>query len=175
MMRTVLPILIAATVALPAWAMASGPKDAIATASLRDGQGAVQGEARLVQTRGKVELRITARGLTPGAHGAHLHMVGTCTAPDFTSAGSHLNPHGKMHGAKNPQGSHLGDLPNIVAGTNGTGTLTVALNGSMAELEPQLFDADGTALVIHATADDYMTDPTGSSGGRVLCGALTRS
>ena len=80
-----------------------------------------------------------------------------------------------MHGAKNPQGSHLGDLPNIVVGRGGAGSLTVPLTGTGDELLAQLFDADGTALVVHASADDYMTDPTGNSGGRVLCGVLTRS
>ena len=175
-MRAALPIVIAVMVAAPAWAMGSGTANsAIASATLRDGQGAEKGDVRLVNTRGGMELRITARGLTPGEHGAHLHMVGSCTGPDFTSAGSHLNPDGKKHGARNPLGSHLGDLPNLVAASNGSGTLTVPLTGTAEELAAQLFDADGTALVIHAGPDDYMTDPTGNSGGRILCGVLTRS
>ncbi len=90
------------------------------------------------------------------------------------SAGGHLNPHGKQHGMENPQGSHLGDLPNLSIGADGKGSFSVPLNGSPAEIEALLFDADGTALVVHAKPDDYRTDPSGNSGPRIACGVLTR-
>lgn len=101
-------------------------------------------------------------------------MTGRCEGPAFTSAGGHLNPGEKQHGTLNPAGSHTGDLPNLNIVSNGAGTLSVELSGTRAELEAALFDADGTALVIHATADDYKTDPTGNSGARIACGVLTR-
>ena len=119
-------------------------------------------------------ISIAAVGLAPGAHGVHLHSVGTCDAPGFVSAGSHLNPHGKQHGSANPAGSHLGDLPNLVVGADGAGTITAKLGDSRAEIEAALYDADGTALVIHASSDDYLTDPSGNSGPRIACAVLKR-
>ena len=114
-------------------------------------------------------------GLSPGAHGVHLHTTGSCTAPDFASAGAHLNPGGHQHGTSNPAGPHLGDLPNITVGSAGTGTVSATLSGTREDVLARLFDADGTAVVVHANADDYRTDPSGNSGGRIACGVLTRS
>ena len=118
---------------------------------------------------------IAVVGLSPGVHGVHLHMTGACDAPEFTSAGGHLNPGGHQHGSDNPAGAHLGDLPNVTVGNAGTGTVTATLPGSREAVLAQLFDADGTAIVVHANADDYRTDPSGNSGGRIACGVLTRS
>ena len=115
---------------------------------------------------------LNVTGMPAGEHGAHLHTVGRCDAPDFTTAGGHLNPLGKKHGTHNPQGSHLGDLPNLVVAADGTGSLTIPLAGTAAELEASLFDGDGTAIVVHAGPDDYMTDPAGNSGGRIACGVF---
>lgn len=146
----------------------------LASATLKAADGAPRGKAWIAQRNGRWELKVEASGVAPGAHGVHLHTVGKCEAPDFSTAGGHLNPHGKMHGTANPQGPHLGDLPNLIAGTDGKGTLTAGLTGSAAELTAALFDADGTAVVIHAGPDDNRTDPSGNSGGRVACGVLTR-
>ncbi|MCW1429143.1 superoxide dismutase family protein [Novosphingobium sp. JCM 18896] len=146
----------------------------LASATLRAADGTPRGKAWIANRNGHWDLKVEAIGVAPGAHGVHLHTVGKCDAPDFTSAGGHLNPHGKMHGTANPQGPHLGDLPNLIAGTDGKGTLTAGLTGSAAELNAALFDADGTAVVIHAGPDDNRTDPSGNSGGRVACGVLTR-
>jgi Cu-Zn family superoxide dismutase len=145
-----------------------------ASATLLSGDGSARGSVTFHAIAGKLELKLDAEGLAPGTHGVHLHTAGSCTAPDFASAGPHLNPHGKMHGTDNPQGSHLGDLPNVTAGADGKATLVATLQGSAADAETQLFDADGTAIVIHATADDYRTDPSGNSGGRIACGVLLR-
>ena len=122
----------------------------------------------------RVSITVTGQGIPEGPHGLHLHMIGRCDAPGFTSAGAHLNPAGHQHGSGNPQGSHLGDLPNLVADGNGDGTVTFDLPAPRAEAEAALFDADGTAIVIHASADDYRTDPTGNSGARIACGVLKR-
>lgn len=165
----------AAITVLGGCATAAKPTETIlATADLRSTGGIAAGKATLVAIGGTVELRIAATGLAAGTHGVHLHTAGNCTAPDFASAGGHLNPHARMHGRDNPQGSHLGDLPNLVAGPDGKAASSVPLAGTLADLESQLFDSDGTALVVHAAADDYRTDPSGNSGGRLICGVLTR-
>jgi Cu-Zn family superoxide dismutase len=111
-------------------------------------------------------------GLSPGAHGIHLHAVGKCEPPGFTSAGGHLNPFAKEHGMENPAGSHLGDLPNLDVSADGTATMSFPLGLSPRALQTQMFDGDGTAIVIHAGPDDYRTDPSGNSGGRVACGVF---
>lgn len=151
------------------------PTASIGKADLQLANGAPAGRAVLTVKGEKITLSLAALGIAPGAHGTHLHMVGSCIAPSFTSAGSHLNPSGHQHGMDNPNGSHLGDLPNLVIEGRGAGTLSAELRGSRAEVEAALFDADGTAIVIHAAADDYKSDPTGNSGSRIACGVLTRS
>lgn len=141
--------------------------------TLANGQGA--GTAKVTGKGDHLTLEIAVSGVTEGPHGIHLHTAGRCDAADFTTAGGHLNPHGKKHGADNPEGSHFGDLPNIQVGANGEGVLKTDLHGTRAEILSELFDADGTAVVLHAGPDDYKTDPAGNSGGRIACGVLTRS
>jgi Cu-Zn family superoxide dismutase len=170
-------LLVAPIVLLPACAQADTPRSTPApaiSAMLAAADGAPRGTATLVAKGSTAQLRIDVENLPAGPHGAHIHTVGRCDAPDFTSAGPHLNPHAKMHGRDNPQGSHLGDLPNITVGADGKGSVTVALSDTWSAIEPQIFDADGAAIVIHAGADDYHTDPSGNSGGRIACGVLTR-
>jgi Cu-Zn family superoxide dismutase len=132
------------------------------------------GTAVLTAAGDLLTITVAAIDLPEGPHGLHLHSTGKCEAPGFTSAGAHLNPGGHQHGSANPQGSHLGDLPNLTADRNGAGTVRAELKGSRAEVEALLFDADGTAVVIHAAPDDYRTDPTGNSGARIACGVLSR-
>jgi len=135
-----------------------------ATAELRDAQGQVAGTAEFM-ARGPdsttVRLRVAA---ARGTRGVHLHAVGRCEAPAFSSAGPHLNPFGRQHGRRNPRGAHAGDLPNLPAGGGLEFTLAVPFDSIM--------DRDGTAVIVHANADDEMTDPSGNSGARVLCGAV---
>ncbi|HET7231398.1 MAG TPA: superoxide dismutase family protein [Longimicrobium sp.] len=119
-----------------------------------------------------VRLVVMGSGLPAGTHGTHLHAVGRCDAPQFTTAGAHLNPANRQHGMRNPQGPHLGDLPNLVIGANGQGRIETIVRGSLTPGRAPLFDADGTALVVHATADDEVTDPSGNSGARLACGVL---
>jgi Cu-Zn family superoxide dismutase len=127
------------------------------------------GTVRAWQTAGGVSLRIDAAGLPHGIHGIHVHSVGRCDPPDFASAGPHWNPLGKQHGMNNPAGPHMGDLPNVEVAANGVLGATVTVPGaSMASL----LDADGASIVIHANADDYMTDPSGNSGARIACVVL---
>lgn len=151
------------------------PASRLATVDLRSAAGTPAGTAILTAAGDRVTIAVTASGLPEGVHGVHLHTIGSCDAPAFATAGGHLNPAGHQHGTSNPAGSHLGDLPNLVVGKNGVGTLTADLRASRAEVEAALFDADGTALVIHAGPDDYRTDPSGNSGSRIACGVLNRS
>jgi len=131
--------------------------------------GQVIGSVRAWQTAGGVSFRISATGLPHGLHGIHIHTVGRCDPPDFASAGPHWNPLGKKHGLNSPAGPHAGDLPNVEVAANGVLAATVTVSGASMM---SLLDADGAALVIHANADDYMTDPSGNSGARIACAVI---
>jgi len=147
-----------------------------AMAMLAKADGTSVGMATFTPRSGGVQMTLDVKGLPPGTHGMHLHAAGTCTAPDFASAGPHWNPMHKMHGLKSPQGSHMGDLPNLIVKADGTGKLVTMIKGATPDSGAMgLFDSDGTALVIHAGPDDNVTDPSGNSGGRIACGAVTES
>lgn len=145
----------------------------LGTAQLANAEGRPVGTAVLYRRGSETTVSVTITG-TPGAiHGMHLHAVGKCEAP-FTSAGPHLNPGGHQHGKDNPQGAHLGDLPNVTIDKAGFGTASASLGLDSAAINAALFDADGTSVVLHAAADDYRTDPSGNSGARIACGVLKR-
>lgn len=156
-------------------ASASGPAPG-AAAALLSADGSQKGSATVVETGEGLQVTITAIGLPPGTHAAHIHTTGACTAPDFASAGGHWNPMKKQHGKDNPQGMHMGDMPNILLGTDGSGELQFTIpGGKLTTGDMPLLDADGAAVVIHAAADDMKTDPTGNAGGRIACGVLKAS
>jgi Cu-Zn family superoxide dismutase len=140
-----------------------------AVAALQTADGTAVGTASASEVAGGVRFTIDAKGMPAGTHGAHVHMTGRCDAPDFTTAGGHWNPTGMKHGSMNPQGPHEGDLPNLIIGTDGRGTLGITIPGATLA---GLLDADGSAMVVHAAADDLMTDPSGNSGGRIACGVF---
>ncbi|MBP2276909.1 MULTISPECIES: superoxide dismutase family protein [Sphingomonas] len=141
-----------------------------ATAQIRTPDGADVGRATATEVAGGLRLTLDVHDLTPGTHGAHVHTVGRCDAPDFASAGGHWNPAGTKHGSMNPQGPHEGDLPNLIVGTGGRGTIGILLPGATMA---GLLDTDGSAIVVHAKPDDLMTDPSGNSGARIACGVFT--
>ena len=146
-----------------------------ATAELKDAQGAVKGKAMFMDGKDGLSVTLNAEGLPPGVHAVHLHTTGACTAPDFKSAGGHWNPMSKQHGKDNPAGAHMGDMPNMTVGADGKGKFqTVVPHGMLTGGDHPLLDADGAAIVIHATADDYKTDPTGNAGDRLACGVVTK-
>jgi len=125
-----------------------------------------------------VEITVTIRGLKPGAHGFHLHAVGTC-APDFAAAGGHFDP--GPAGNTDPDANHpfhMGDLPNLVADRNGTARLrTTTTRVTLADGPLSVFDADGTAIIVHGNPDQGKTgEPkSGLSGGpRVACGVIAK-
>lgn len=147
-----------------------------AVADLKDRNGATVGRATFAQNLpgGGVWIEVTVRGLTPGVHGIHVHAVGTCTG-DFTSAAGHFNPEAARHGFLADSGPHAGDLPNLIARSDGTARYVTANYRIMLGPGPNsVFDADGSALVIHASPDDYVTDPAGNSGARVVCSVIAR-
>lgn len=150
------------------------PTARLGQATLQLANGLPAGTAQLIASGDEINISIAAVGLSPGVHGVHLHTTGACEAPNFESAGGHLNPHNREHGSANPAGSHLGDLPNLTAGSGGAGTVSATLQGTREDVLARLFDSDGTAVVVHASADDYRTDPSGNSGERIACGVLTR-
>ena len=147
----------------------------LASGTLYTANGALAGTVVLLAAGDDVTINVGAIGLPPGAHGIHLHTVGSCLAPDFASAGGHLNPHGMQHGTANPAGSHLGDLPNLVIDSQGAGAVSAKLRDNRASAKAELFDGDGTAVVIHADPDDYNTDPSGNSGKRIACAVLNHA
>ena len=145
-----------------------------ATAQIEDAQGNVVGNAQFTEGTGGLVVSVEAEGLAPGEHGIHLHETGACDPPAFESAGGHINPAEAQHGLENPAGPHAGDLPGMTVADDGTAayeatTDLVTLSGGDAAL----LDADGSAIVVHADADDQATDPTGNSGDRVACGIVT--
>ena len=151
------------------------PTARLASGTFHTANGAPVGTVLLLAAGSEVSINVAVAGLPQGTHGIHLHMVGSCDAPGFTSAGGHLNPHDMQHGSANPAGSHLGDLPNLTVGSSGTGTLSATLRDDRVASMAELFDGDGTAVVIHADPDDYKTDPSGNSGTRIACAVLKRT
>jgi superoxide dismutase, Cu-Zn family len=144
-----------------------------ATAELKDKDGTNVGSASLREEPDGVLVRVEVKGLTPGLHAVHVHAVGKCEGPAFATAGGHFNPTQKKHGFKNAEGAHAGDLPNMLVAKDGSGrfeALTDAITLRAGSLS--VFDSDGSAIVIHATSDDYMTDPAGNSGDRIACGVI---
>jgi Cu-Zn family superoxide dismutase len=144
-----------------------------ATADIRDPGGRIVGHARLEQAGDSLRVRVDAAGLAPGAYGAHLHTTGRCDRPAFATAGPHWNPTAHQHGKDNPAGLHLGDLPNLMVGTDRRGSFEYTIPGAtLTGGTNPLLDGDGAAVVLHAQADDYRTDPSGNSGARIACGVI---
>ena len=153
-------------------------RDAVAQAAavIFNVSGVPIGTAHLWQeSNGLVNVEIASLALPAGTHGIHFHEVGRCDggATAFSTAGAHYNPLGKQHGLENPNGPHAGDAPNLVTPASGVGKVTFST--SRVLLTPgtmSLFDADGSSIVIHANADDQLSQPAGNSGARIACGVV---
>jgi Cu-Zn family superoxide dismutase len=147
--------------------------------ALVDVEGRIVGTGTVAESAGQVLIQISGTGLEPGEHGVHIHEFGVCAAGDepFASAGAHYNPTGAGHGGPEDEDAHAGDLGNLLVDNDGSYTLSIATD--RISLDPAasstLRDADGSALLIHAAADDLETDPSGNSGGRVACGVIIPS
>ena len=157
------------------WAGAASAQGVTASASIADAMGKSVGTATLREVRGGVLLKVDLTGVPPGTHALHVHTTGKCDAPMFTTAGGHFAPGGTKHGLMAAEGPHAGDLPNIYVPADGKLSLEVLEADVTLGPGPQsLLDADGSAIVLHAMADDYMTDPAGNAGGRIACGVVAK-
>lgn len=151
------------------------PPAPVATAKLANASGEQRGTVLVNQGGKGLRVSIFVEGMTAGTYAAHVHAVGKCAAPDFTSAGGHWNPEMRRHGSANPAGPHKGDLPNLTVGADGRGTVIYDVVGVTLDGPTNgLFDIDGASVIIHQAADDYRTDPTGNAGGRQACGVVVR-
>lgn len=163
------------------------PAVLLATACATGGSGGPTAEAVLKPTKGnstsgtvtfkqegsQVIVVAKVSGLTPGAHGFHIHEKGDCSAPDATSAGGHFNPHGKAHGHPDHHEHHAGDMPELVADASGNASLTARLKS--VEIGGGSANIIGRGVIVHAAPDDFKTQPTGNSGARVACGVITKT
>lgn len=150
-----------------------GAKDQQARATFVNADGKHIGTATLMQTPGGVLIDVKVDGVTAGVHAMHIHETGRCDAPDFTSAGDHYNPTGAKHGFVADSNHHAGDLPNQFVQHDGVlqaHVFTPQL--TMGEGKGTLFDADGSALIIHTKAEDYASQPSGEAGDRFACAVI---
>jgi superoxide dismutase, Cu-Zn family len=148
-----------------------------AKAEIRDASGKSIGQATLTEQKKGVQVKLKVAGLPPGKHGFHIHETGTCTPPDFKSAGGHFNPFDKHHGIDNPQGKHAGDFPNLAVKDDGKAEVTALAEGATLKKGKagSLLKEGGTAIVIHADPDDNMSDPAGNAGARIACGVIAKA
>lgn len=153
---------------------ATTPTEQKATATIINSQDQEIGTAHFTESTDGVKVEIQVSELPPGPHALHIHETGKCSTPDFQSADGHFNPEQKAHGKENPQGSHAGDLENIIASANGEVQNTQIIQHVTLKKgeKNSLFQEGGTSIVIHEKADDYRSDPAGEAGKRIACGVI---
>jgi superoxide dismutase, Cu-Zn family len=151
------------------------PSAAKIKVELKDSQGKDVGSVMITEKGSGVSLKLALHDLPPGVHAIHFHQNPKCDPPDFKSAGPHFNPESKKHGFDNPEGPHAGDMRNFTVDANGKASATIEdPEVTLGEGPHSLFSNGGTAIIIHAKADDYKTDPAGNSGDRIACGVVTK-
>jgi Cu-Zn family superoxide dismutase len=129
------------------------------------------GSAIFINEGGKITVQVSIEGAPPGEHACHIHEVGDCSAQDASSAGAHWNPTGEDHGRWGHAPFHLGDIGNILVGPDGKGALLLTTDKwSMGTGEAN--DLVGKSVIVHASPDDFQTQPTGAAGGRIGCGVI---
>ena len=153
------------------------PRDRSETAKARiEGRSGsnLSGEATFAQQDGAVQLVVSLSNLDPGPHAVHIHEVGDCSAPDASSAGKHWNPRGEPHGKRGSESYHLGDIGNVEVGSDGTGSISLTAEDWSLVAGGGDDDPVGKAIVIHAKADDFETQPDGGGGEKIGCGVIQR-
>lgn len=132
------------------------------------------GAATFTEQSKGVNIKVKVEGLKPGFHGIHIHEFPKCEAPYFQSAGNHFNPDGKEHGLMHPKGAHVGDLPNVEANSSGhIDTELMLPEATLLDGKNSILQNEGTSLIITEKPDDGMSQPSGDSGARIVCGILT--
>ncbi len=155
--------------------MAMARPAAAVTAQMQGPAGRDFGTLTLTETSGGIAISGRLAGLPPGEHGFHIHTTGKCDGPSFETAGAHWNPTNRAHGMNNPAGPHFGDLTNLMVGEDSSVTVQATTPGGTLHGENSLLDGDGAAVVIHAAADDYQSNPAGNAGNRIACGVVKGS
>ncbi|RLL46483.1 superoxide dismutase family protein [Oceanobacillus piezotolerans] len=161
------------SISLITLAACQGENDTNRTVDMYNTSGDMVGTVELADSSDGVNVKIKLEGLEPGFHGIHVHEFPKCEPPSFESAGNHFNPDGSEHGLMHPKGAHLGDLPNIEADGGGLVDAELMLPGAtLLDGKNSLLRGDGTSIVVHEVQDDGVSQPSGESGARILCGEL---